>query len=109
MNLLLQILTAAPSVAETGWQDLVIRLAFAGGLGAWIGWLYGWVRPVGMRHPGLAPTMVLLAMLITMVTIAVGSNVAVAFALVGTLAIVRFRTTIRDVPDTSFVIFAVAI
>ena len=51
----------------------------------------------------------LLAPLISMVTMAVGQNVAAAFTLVGTLAIVRFRTAVRDTRDTVFVIFSVAV
>src|SRR5262249_27512760 len=38
-----------------------------------------------------------------------GSNAARAFTLVGSLAIVRFRTVVEDTRDTAFVIFAVAV
>ena len=41
-----------------------------------------------------------------MVTQVIGSNVALAFSLVGALSIVRFRTVVRDTEDTAFVIFA---
>jgi hypothetical protein len=51
----------------------------------------------------------MLTMLITMVTISVQSTPAAAFALFGTLAIVRFRTRVRDIRDTAFVIFAVVV
>jgi len=54
-------------------------------------------------------TLVLLAVLIAMVTQVIGNNVARAFSLVGTLAIVRFRTVVRDTRDTAYVIFAVVI
>ena len=71
--------------------------------------LYRLARAPEARNRGLVPTLVLLAMMITLVTIAVGTSVAVAFTLVGTLAIVRFRTTVSDIRDTVFVIFAVAV
>src|SRR6185437_11876796 len=54
-------------------------------------------------------TLVLLSVLIAMVTQVIGNNVARAFSLVGTLAIVRFRTVVRDTRDTAYVIFAVVI
>jgi uncharacterized membrane protein YhiD involved in acid resistance len=54
-------------------------------------------------------TMVLLSVLIALVTMLIGENVALAFSLVGTLAIVRFRTVVEDTRDTTFVIFAVAV
>ncbi|MEM7261102.1 MAG: DUF4956 domain-containing protein [Planctomycetota bacterium] len=85
------------------------RLVLAGVLGAGIAVLYSRARGGSEQSPGLRPTLVLLAMLITLVTLAVGTNVAVAFTLVGTLAIVRFRTTVSDVRDTAFVIFSVAV
>ena len=51
----------------------------------------------------------MLAIMIALVTQVVGNNAARAFSLVGALSIVRFRTVVRDIEDTAFVIFAVAI
>jgi len=65
----------------------------------------GWRRR-GADRPFLA-TLVLLSLLIALVTMVIGDNVARAFSLVGTLAIVRFRTVVEDTRDTTFVIFAV--
>jgi uncharacterized membrane protein YhiD involved in acid resistance len=79
------------------------------GLGLGIAELYRWARPPGRGLPGLSSTLLLLTPLITMVTLGVGSNIATAFTLVGTLAIVRFRTSIRDPQDTAYVIFSVAV
>lgn len=54
-------------------------------------------------------TLLLIAPLIAMSTMAVGSNLAAAFTLFGTLAIVRFRTPIKNPLDAAFVIFSVVI
>ncbi|MBL9141471.1 MAG: hypothetical protein JNK53_06350 [Phycisphaerae bacterium] len=54
-------------------------------------------------------TLVLLSVLIGMIASVVGDSVARAFALVGALSIVRFRTVVEDTRDTAFVIFAVAV
>lgn len=97
---------------ETGYELLIanaLRLVGAAALGAIVGGLYRWSRDRGTRNPGFSQTLVLLAPLISMVTMAVGQNVAAAFTLVGTLAIVRFRTAIRDSRDMAFLIFAVAV
>ena len=114
MGELEQILSGGPAAEDMDGLGMAIRLMISGLLGLVIAFLYRISRTVsvrseGERNPGLFPTLVLLAMLITLVTIAVGSNVAVAFTLVGTLAIVRFRTTVSDVRDTAFVIFSVAV
>jgi hypothetical protein len=54
-------------------------------------------------------TLVLLSVLIALVTLVIGNNVARAFSLVGALAIVRFRTVVEDTRDTAFVIYAVVV
>jgi hypothetical protein len=59
--------------------------------------------------PGFIPTLVLLAVLISVVTRVIGDNTARAFSLVGALSIVRFRTVVEDTRDTAFVIFAVVV
>jgi hypothetical protein len=89
--------------------DIASPILAAVGLGLGISELYRWARPPGRGLPGLGTTLLLLSPLITMVTLGVGSNIATAFTLVGTLAIVRFRTSIRDPQDTAYVIFAVAV
>ena len=90
-------------------SDLAVHLFAAVGFGLALAGLYRWARPPGRGLPGLAKTLLLLTPLITMVTLGVGENMATAFTLVGTLAIVRFRTSIRDPQDTAYVIFAVAL
>lgn len=55
----------------------------------------------------LHATLVMLSVLIAVVTIVVGQNIARAFSLAGVLAIVRFRTVVDDTRDTAFVIYAV--
>jgi hypothetical protein len=98
---------AAPTELDLHFE-LLGRFGLSAALGLIIAGLYRWSRPPGQGLKGLASTVMLLAPLITMVTLAVGSNIAAAFTLVGTLAIVRFRTSIRDPQDTAYVIFAVA-
>jgi len=98
-----------PSTTDLGgaWW-VTVRLAAAAILGAVIAGLYRHSRHPSERRRGFDQTLVLLAPLIAMVTMAVGNNVAAAFTLVGTLAIVRFRTAVRDARDTVYVIFSVA-
>ena len=63
----------------------------------------------GRDRVDLWRTLILIAPLIAMATVAVGTNLAAAFTLFGTLAIVRFRTRIRNPLDAVFVIFSVVI
>ena len=43
-----------------------------------------------------------------MVVMVIGNNLARAFALVGAMSIIRFRTVVKDTKDTAFVFFALA-
>ena len=51
----------------------------------------------------------LLAMIVTLVMLAIGDSMARAFGLFGALALIRFRTPIKDSRDTVFLFLAVAI
>ena len=78
------------------------------------GFIVAGVYVVGMgRKRGdaatLPTTLVLLTVVIAIVTMVIGSNLARAFGVVGALSIVRFRTIVEDTRDTAFVIFAVVI
>jgi hypothetical protein len=89
--------------------DLLLRLAIALAAGWCISWVYRNTRPARDLTPSFPATIVLLAVLIAIVTPVVGDSAGRAFALVGALSIVRFRTVVRDTQDTAFVIFAVVI
>jgi len=89
---------------------LAVRLGAAFALGFLAAGVYAVAcrRSERRAEPSFLATMVLLSLLIALVTMAIGDNIARAFSLVGTLAIVRFRTVVEDTRDTAFVIYAVA-
>ncbi len=89
---------------------LLIRLGMAFGLGCLSAGIHFFTATPGKKgiDRSFLATLVLLSVLIALVTIVIGSNVARAFSLVGTLAIVRFRTVVEDTSDTAFVIYSVA-
>src|SRR5689334_21018150 len=89
---------------------LAIRLGVAFALGFLSAGVYAFACRRGERRPeaSFLATIVLLSLLICLVTVIIGNSVARAFSLVGTLAIVRFRTVVDDTRDTAFVIYAVA-
>lgn len=88
--------------------EVLKRVALATALGLMVTGCWWFSTRQRLRTPGLGSTLILLAVLISFVTLSVGSSAATAFTLVGTLAIVRFRTAVRDLRDAAFVIFAVA-
>lgn len=90
-------------------DTIVIRLVSAAVLGGAVALIYRATRPGSAVTQAFLRTLVLLSIMIAMVTQVIGTNVAMAFSLVGALSIVRFRTVVRDIEDTAFVICAVVI
>lgn len=88
---------------------VLVRLVVALLLGGVVAWIY--IRTTKNSESGASfpITLVMLAVLISMVTQVIGNNVALAFSLVGALSVVRFRTVVRDTRDTAYVIFAVVV
>jgi uncharacterized membrane protein YhiD involved in acid resistance len=89
--------------------EIVVRLCLAAVFGGLVALVYRRSRHEIDITPTFPPTLVLLAILIGMVTQVIGDNVALAFSLVGALAIVRFRTVVRDTQDTAFVMLSVVV
>ena len=53
-------------------------------------------------------TLIFVTVITSMVVMVIGNNLARAFALVGAMSIIRFRTVVKDTKDTAFVFFALA-
>jgi uncharacterized membrane protein YhiD involved in acid resistance len=83
--------------------EIVIRLCLAAVFGGLVAFVYRRSRNEVDITPTFPPTLVLLAILIGMVTQVIGDNVALAFSLVGALAVVR------DTQDTAFVMLSVVV
>lgn len=54
-------------------------------------------------------TLIMMAMIVSIVMLVIGSNIARAFSLVGALSIVRFRNAVKDTRDVGYIFFAMAI
>jgi uncharacterized membrane protein YhiD involved in acid resistance len=54
-------------------------------------------------------TLIMLAMIVSLIMLVVGSNIARAFSLVGALSIIRFRNAVKDTRDVGYIFFAMAI
>jgi uncharacterized membrane protein YhiD involved in acid resistance len=54
-------------------------------------------------------TVVLMTMVVSVIMLIIGSNLARAFSLVGALSIVRFRNAVKETRDVGFVFFAMAV
>ncbi|MGC3980254.1 MAG: DUF4956 domain-containing protein [Steroidobacteraceae bacterium] len=89
--------------------SVLLRLLAALALGSVVAFIYRKTAQHPDSSPSFPMTLILLSVLIAMVAQVIGSNVALAFSLVGALSVVRFRTVVRDTRDTAYVIFAVVV
>ncbi len=95
---------AMPSLPNTLYHLL---LAFV--LGKPLAWVYVWTHHGMSYSRSFVQALVLLAMIVTLVMMAIGDSMARAFGLFGALALIRFRTPIKDSRDTVFLFLSVAV
>ena len=97
-----------PTAAELPTAKVAARFVQAGCLGVAVAVVYYLTQRKSRTEAApMVATLVLLCVLIAMVTLVIGENLARAFSLAGALAIIRFRTVVDDTRDTAFVIGAV--
>jgi uncharacterized membrane protein YhiD involved in acid resistance len=104
MNLDVQDLTGTFSVT-----DIVIALSLSFVLSTIIGLVYRATHRNVSYSQSYVQTLVILGMLISLIMLVVGSNIARAFALVGALSVVRFRNAIKETRDVGFIFLVMAI
>ena len=54
-------------------------------------------------------TIILMGIIVSVIMLIIGSNIARAFSLVGALSIIRFRTAIKDPLDVGYLFFSMAV
>ena len=78
-------------------------------LSALIGWIYKLTHRGTSYTQSFVFTLVLNGMVVALVMMVVGSNIARAFSLVGALSIIRFRNAVKETRDVGFIFFTMAI
>ena len=87
--------------------DMVLAMAFACALGLFIFLIYKKTFAGVMYSTGFAISLVGLAMVTTLVILAVTSNVVLSLGMVGALSIVRFRSAIKEPMEIVFLFWAI--
>jgi len=89
--------------------DIAIALALSFVLSAGIAWVYRFTHRNVSYSQSYVQTLVILGMLISLIMLVVGSNIARAFALVGALSVVRFRNAIKETRDVGFIFLVMGV
>jgi len=89
--------------------DMLLRCAVATAIGVALAFVYRRTHKGLSYSQSFTQTIVFVALIVALVMMAVKGSLATAFALVGALSIIRFRTVVKDTRDTAFVFAALAL
>ena len=88
--------------------SILINITLAFILGLFISYTYKATHKGLSYSQSFMLTIVFVTVIVSMVIMVIGNNLARAFALVGALSIIRFRTVIKDTKDTAYVFLGLA-
>jgi uncharacterized membrane protein YhiD involved in acid resistance len=89
--------------------DVVLVLVLSFLLSVFLGWIYKITHRGSSYTQSFVFSLVMNGMIVALVMLIVGSNVARAFSLVGALSIIRFRNAVKETRDVGFIFFTMAI
>lgn len=101
------IFSATTATTELTFIDAILTILIAIALGGIISFTYMKTNPGGYSQ-SFTLTMVLLPVIVAIIILLIGSNVARAFSLAGAFSIIRFRSAPGDPKDITFVLFTMA-
>ena len=88
--------------------EIVINLLLAFIFGLIISLVYKFTHKGLSYSQSFMITNVFVSVIVCMVIMIIGNNLARAFALVGALSIIRFRTVVKDTKDTAYIFWSLA-
>jgi uncharacterized membrane protein YhiD involved in acid resistance len=98
-----------PSAGESTWESALLVLLSAFVLGKVVALTYEQTFEGMSYSRGFVQSMVLSAMVAATLMLAIGDNLARGLGIMGTMALVRYRTNIRDPRDMTFMFAALAV
>lgn len=93
---------------ETPLQTIVLRVLVAFLCGWALGWIYSRSHGALSYSQNFVQSLVMLSMVVCVIMGVVGDSLTRAFGLAAALAVVRFRTPVKDARDTTFLFMGVA-
>ena len=107
MNPTNPLLSPAGTVLNYGPYEILLNMLLAFVLAMIIATVYRGTHK-GLSYSQSFTLTIVLVTVIAVVMMVIGSSLARAFALVGALSIIRFRTVVKDTKDTAYVFFALS-
>jgi uncharacterized membrane protein YhiD involved in acid resistance len=104
-----ELLNPGVTLLTYSYEEMVIIIALSIALGFLTANTYKFTHKGLSYSQSFTHTVLFVTVIVAIVMMVIGGSLARAFALVGALSIIRFRTVIKDTKDTSFVFAALAI
>lgn len=104
MDSLLRSFSFSPE--PSAWGPVVLNVFVAFLLGLFIAAVYRATHRQMVVSFSFVNTLILMSMIMSLVIMVIGDNIARAFGLAGAMSIVRFRTVVKDTRDTAFVFYS---
>ena len=96
-------------LASLAFDEAIIGLIMAFVLGQVAAWLYVYTH-VGLSYSrAFVQSIIILTVVLCMGMMVIGNNIAIAFGLIGALAVIRFRNILKDTRDTAFIFFTLIV
>lgn len=89
-------------------NEIIINLILSFFIGLLISFVYKKTHKGMSYSQSFMITNIFICLIVCMVIMIIGNNLARAFALVGALSIIRFRTVIKDTKDIAYIFWALA-
>jgi uncharacterized membrane protein YhiD involved in acid resistance len=102
------VLTATGGAENLSNLEILVNLALALVLGVILAWVYRGTHKGLSYSQSFTLTIVFVTVIVSAVMMVIGGSIARAFALVGALSIVRFRTVVKDTKDTTYIFAGLA-
>ena len=87
-------------------NEILINLVLSFILGVLISLIYKKTHKGLSYSQSFMVTNIFVAVIVCMVIMIIGNSLARAFALVGALSIIRFRTVVKDTKDTAYIFWS---
>ena len=104
-----EMLNAVGSMLTYSYQEMVINIVLSAALGFVLAIVYRYTHKGLSYSQSFTQTIFFVSIIVAVVMMVIGSSLAKAFAMVGALSIIRFRTVVKDTRDIAFVFLALAI
>ena len=103
------VLNAEGNLLNYSNTEIVVNIVAALAIGVALSLIYRYTHKGLSYSQSYTQTLVFVAVIVAIVMMVIGSSLARAFALVGALSIIRFRTVLKDTKDMAYIFSALAL